>query len=232
MTHPFVEQLQQLMRVNADAAKAPAMQAYMKTQQPFYGIQAPLRKQLFKQVRQQIPITSYTEYCLVVEQLWQGRYREDMYQALEVAGVFKQYMNLQALPLFEALMRSASNWDTLDWIASGLLGGILRNQVELPNKVRQWRTDENLWVRRTSLLVQLKFKKDTDANLLAETIVMLAPEKEFFVRKAIGWVLREFSKTDPDWVWQFVQSNADILSGLSRREALKRIRQTKKHQGS
>ena len=223
-THPLVTYLRQAMSDAGDPAQAPAMQAYMKTDQPFYGVQAGPRREIFRAALKQHPIRSREEYGNTVRDLWGGVYREEMYLALDLAQQAKVYRDLASWPLYVEMMRTATNWDTLDWIAATLLGDLLCQHREKETEVRAWVDDANLWVRRTSLLIHLKHKGETNLPMLSAAILHLAPEKEFFIRKAIGWVLREYAKTDPDWVRAFVDDHREQLSGLSVREALKNLK--------
>lgn len=200
------------------------MQAYMKTDQPFYGIQAKERRIIFKECIARNPINDQEEYQDVVRTLWDGEHREDMYQALETAEYFKPFRNAESWSLYEDLIHTSPHWDTLDWIAGKLVSELLlseRNRFE--KRLIAWRKDDNLWVRRASLLAHLHHGKETNRELLGETIRLLMPEKEFFIRKAIGWVLRDFANTDPLWVIEYVREVETGLSGLSRREALKHV---------
>ncbi|MBF0278572.1 MAG: DNA alkylation repair protein [SAR324 cluster bacterium] len=220
--HILIEFLRTELKAAADPKKAKEMQAYMKTTQRFYGVQAPVRKQSFKKARSQFEISSFGEYQSVIKTLWNGESREEMYQALEVAGYFHKFRR-NAMDLFEELLESASNWDTVDWIAGQLVSQLLRENRIHEQKLRKWRESDNFWMRRASVLAHLHHKNETNLELLSETIVLLMHEEEFFIRKAIGWILRDYSRFDPNWVNDFVKKNHDGLSGLSRREALKRI---------
>jgi len=212
---------------HGDAIKATQMQAYMKTEQPFYGVQSKLRKQIFLDSINNYPITSREEWEMAILELWNGTHREEMYQALEVAERFKVYHIESAWNLFETLLRSASNWDTVDWLSSNLIGQLVYKYRHFEKDLFKWTDDDNFWVRRASLLAHLKHKDRTNNKLLSLTILKLAHEKEFFIRKSIGWVLRQYSYTDSDWVSQFVEKYEDKLSGLSKREALKAINRNK-----
>ncbi len=223
MTHPMVEEIRQALAAAADPEKAGPMQAYMKTEQPFYGVPSGPRRKLFKQIAKRHKLPDRGSYEQVVLELWQGEHREEMYQALEAAEYFRAFRTPEAWPLFERLVRTATHWDTLDWIAAKLISPLVLEHREFEQQLRAWAGDENLWVRRASLLAHLHHDEATNTDLLAETILRLAGETEFFIRKAIGWVLRDLSYSRPGWVRQFVESHADELSGLSRREALKQL---------
>ncbi|MCF7805393.1 MAG: DNA alkylation repair protein [Candidatus Marinimicrobia bacterium] len=228
--HPMVQYLIEEMERNRDPEKAKPMQAYMKTDQPFYGIQAKPRREIFRKAKRKFPIDSREEWEQVGRQLWTGEHREEMYMALEVAERYKQFRDEEAMPLFEYLAETAPHWDTLDWIAGKLISSLILAHREFESKLREWRESENLWMRRASLLAHLKHKEETNTELLAKSVLLLAHEDEFFIRKAIGWVLRDYSYANPDWVQEFVDKHAAELSGLSRREALKKINRDRKKQ--
>jgi len=220
---PITKYIKDELKKYSDVNKAPQMQAYMKTNQPFYGVQSKLRKQIFRDAIKEYPIQSREEWENVIIELWNGRHREEMYQALEVAERYKNYHDESSWTLFVILLRGATNWDTVDWISSNLIGQLVNEYRHFEIELWEWSGDQNLWVRRASLLAHLKHKKMTNTKLLSDTILKLAHEKEFFIRKAIGWVLRQYSNTDPDWVSQFVKYHQNKLSGLSKREALKTL---------
>lgn len=212
---------------NGDPVKAPQMQAYMKTAQPFYGVQSKLRKQIFRDAIKRYPIDSRTEWEEVILELWNSTHREAMYQALEVAERYKKYHDEKAWQLFEKLLRTATNWDTVDWLSSNLIGVLVDKFRHFEKEIWDWTDDSNFWVRRASILAHLKHKDNTNIKLLSQTILKLAHEKEFFIRKAIGWVLRQYSYTDDEWVIDFINKNENKLSGLSKREGLKAINRNK-----
>jgi len=220
---PMVILMQQRMAEAGNPEDAKAMQAYMKTEQPFYGVKTPERQTIFKQAREHTKVSTFTEYSRLVLWLWSGENREEQYLAMDAAEHYKVFRTREAFNIYEEMLLEASNWDTVDKIASNLIGGLIKEHRELEEKLREWRLSENMWLRRASLLAHLKHKAETNVPLLEETILMLAHEEEFFIRKAIGWVLREYSKTDPGFVSDFVANYSDKLSALSKKEALKVI---------
>ena len=226
--HPMTRAIIIELEKAADPTKAPGMQAYMRTGQPFYGVQAGPRRKAFKAAAKNYKNISRQEYEQIIFELWNGRCREEMYQALETATHYKKYHDLQSWPIYEQLVNMATNWDTLDWIAGGLISPLVLHHRKLEKELVKWTTSENFWVRRASLLAHLHHKEETNAELLAKTILTLAHEKEFFIRKAIGWILRDYSYANPEWVTAFVKANQDKLSGLSKREALKQIERLRK----
>lgn len=222
MMPPLARALRRALAARADAKTAAGQFAYMKGIQPFRGVKTPQRRALLRECVSEYPVDNFNAYTANARELWQGEFREERYLALDIAARTRRFLTPDALPLFEEMLPAADWWDLLDPLAADLLGGALRdNRAELERKVRHWRRSDHLWTRRAALLVQLKYKDETDTALLEETVLALAQEKDFFTRKAIGWALREYSKTDSRRVTQFVRNHAGQLSPLSQREALK-----------
>ena len=215
----------------ADPTEAPQMQAYMKSEMPFRGVTAPALKQLCRGVfdAQRLEDRSAWESALL--ELWDGAgFREERYAALALAAhrYYRGYQDLHTLDLYRHLVETGAWWDFVDAIASRGVGPILRASFDdVAPKVRTWAVDDHMWLRRTAILCQLASKAETDPDLLAYAIDANLDEsrfgREFFIRKAVGWALREYAKTDPAWVVEFVDRRSDRLSGLSRREALKNL---------
>ena len=205
------------LREAANPADAPAMVAYMKGVQPFLGVKTPARREIVRAALKGYP--DRTERFAAAAELWQGEYREERYMALDLLA--KSRLTVADLPVLESMLPACNWWDLLDTLM-GLIGRVLTPHPELRReKVRLWRQSDHLWTRRAAILAQLHAKSQTDTALLSETIAALKHEKEFFIQKAIGWALREYAKTDADWVRQSV--NELGLSGLARREALKHV---------
>ena len=129
-----------------------------------------------------------------------------------------------SLPLIERMIREGAWWDFVDEIASNVIGGMLKRQPEnMWPVLDRYIEDDDMWIRRTAILAQLKFKQETDFEKLASYCEACMDEKEFFIRKAIGWSLREYAKREPGKVKAFVAKHEQRLSGLSKREALKNL---------
>lgn len=213
--------LQRELRKVADPQKARPMQAYMKNLQSFYGIQTPLRRKIFQIARKKFNITSYPEYETVIKELWRGKHREELYLAVDVAMHYKPFRADKAIRLYEFMLKSADNWDTVDAIASHLVGELVMHNRKHEALLKKWSRSKNMWLRRTSLLAHLRHKNRTNSRLLEGTILTLIDEDAFFIQKAIGWILRQYAYTDPKWVKRFVMRNSDRMSNLAKREALK-----------
>ena len=223
----LIRAVRRALRAAADPTKAPAMQAYMKSQMPYLGVQAaPLRHEV-RPLLAAHRLGSFGQWRDTVLELWRkARYREERYAAIELAGfgAYRIFQTLDALPVYEEMIVSGAWWDLVDSIASHQIGGLLRRHpVEMAALLRKWAEGEDLWKRRTAILAQLGFKHDTDLRLLYDSIRPSLGRPEFFLRKGIGWALREYAKTDAAEVVHYVSRHKALLSPLSRREALKNV---------
>jgi len=209
----------------ADPAKAPAMQAYMKSAMPFLGVQAGPRRVALRAVFAAHRLESAPEWRRAVLTLWrEAEYREERYAAIELSG-FRYYRRWQTpatVPMYEEMIVTGAWWDLVDDIAIRRIGPLLRaHPDEMRPLVLEWAHDSDLWKRRTAILCQNKFGRDTDTGLLYACIEPSLSDTGFFARKAIGWALREYAKVNPQEVVRYVERTG--LSGLSRREALNNL---------
>ena len=207
----------------ADPARAPAMKAYMKQRYDFLGIPTPARRQALKPLLATLKTADADVLLVAAEQLWVMPEREFQYAAIDILAKFSRKLELDHVPAMLQLAQQKSWWDTVDGLA-GVIGDILyceRHSQEMEKLVEAALIHPNLWVRRIAMLHQLRWKSDTDATRLFRFATTLAPESDFFIRKAIGWALRDYSWHQPQAVKEFVDRMADKLSPLSRREALR-----------
>jgi 3-methyladenine DNA glycosylase AlkD len=210
----------------ADPAKAPDMQGYMKSDMPFRGVQRPRRRALATRLFAEHPLSDVGAWVATVLELWRGAdYREERYLALDLTA-HRPYLRWQEpglLPVYEELIVTGAWWDFVDEVANRRVGPLVRAYPsELTPVMRAWSTDADRWKRRTSIICQLGSKQDTDVELLSDTIEANIADPDFFLRKGIGWALREFAKSEPGWVRGFVDAHPN-LSPLSRREATKHL---------
>ncbi len=216
--------VQHELRNRADPAKAPLMAAYMKTDTPFYGVQKPERETLSRAMHARFIPPSWDAYTDGVQALWRLPHREEKYTAIEFAVRHKQFITPASLSLYEQLIREGGWWDLVDPVATLLVGRLLlQHRAEVRPAMENWVRDDDMWIRRAALLAHLKHKYKTDERQLFDHCLRLAGEKEFFIRKAIGWVLREYSKSAPDAVAAFLQAHRASLSPLSLREGSKHL---------
>jgi 3-methyladenine DNA glycosylase AlkD len=223
----LIRALRKALRDLADPAKAPVMQAYMKSSMPYLGIQAVPFRKATKVVLAAHPVDSFEDWQATALALWRGaQYREERYAVIELVGYrsYEKFRTLDALPLYEELISTGAWWDYVDTIASHRLGELLRRYPKkLRGILREWAVSDDLWKRRSAILAQLGFKADTDLKLLYDCMLPSLDRPEFFLRKAIGWALRQHAWTDPKEVIRFVKAHEKRLSPLSKREALKNI---------
>ncbi|ADG78349.1 DNA alkylation repair enzyme OS=Tsukamurella paurometabola (strain ATCC 8368 / DSM / CCUG 35730/ CIP 100753 / JCM 10117 / KCTC 9821 / NBRC 16120 / NCIMB 702349 / NCTC 13040) OX=521096 GN=Tpau_1731 PE=4 SV=1 [Tsukamurella paurometabola] len=212
------------LRAAADADRAPKMQAYMKSEMPFLGVPAPLARSITGAARRAHPPAGLDELLVTVEDLWDGaEFREERYAAQHLMRDRLTRGVLELLPLHEKIAVTGAWWDHVDEVARHIADLHDEYPAETADAVRRWSLGENLWLRRLAIISQLSRKDRLDTGVLTEVIEPALSEPEFFLRKAIGWALREHAKTDPDWVRAYVCDHEDVLSGLSRREALKNL---------
>jgi 3-methyladenine DNA glycosylase AlkD len=210
----------------ADPERAPRMQAYMKSEMPYRGIAAPGLRAISKRIFAEHPLSSCEEWRSAVLELWRDAgFREERYAAIELLALrqHRECSTPGVLPMYEEMIVSGAWWDHVDAIAH-YVGNLLRtNPGEMRPVMRAWSTDKDLWKRRVSIICQISFKQDTDLDLLYANIEPNLAERNFFIRKAIGWALRSYAWIDPKEVERYVAANDARLSSLSRREALKNV---------
>lgn len=227
--HDLVTEIREVLAAAGDPERARAQQAYMKSAMPFHGIGAPALKALLRPLLADpaYRMGSREEWEATVRELWDGAtHREERYAALALTGhrTCRAWQDPQALPLYEHLVTTGAWWDLVDPVASDRVGPILlRFPEEVAPVVRRWAVGDDLWLRRTAILSQLKARERTDTGLLHDCIEPNLADASFWIRKAIGWALRSYARSDPAWVRAEVARCGSRLSGLSRREALKHL---------
>jgi 3-methyladenine DNA glycosylase AlkD len=200
----------------ADAERAVAMARYMKDRFPFYGVPSPPRRALQRAALGGWRPSGTDELTAVARALWAVPEREAQYVACDVV---RRWWKLATLELCEELITTRAWWDTVDAVVP-VVGDLVRRDPELVAVMDRWVDDADRWRARTAILHQLRFKADTDVDRLFAYCTARAADAEFFIRKAIGWALRQYAWTDPEAVRAYVAAHPE-LSGLSRREALR-----------
>lgn len=224
---PLIEDVTARLAAEGDPGRAEDQQRYMKSSMPYLGVTLPRTTAIAKEVFAAHPLASYAEWRDTVLALFRdAEYRELWYVAEQLAEwrAYREYAaRLDSLAIYEAIVTEGAWWDIVDGTAAYLVGGLFSTDAAaMAAKMREWSTDPHLWKRRTSIICQIRRKSDTDLALLYDCIEANTSDKDFFIRKAIGWALREYSKTDPQEVIRYVERHRDLLSPLSKREALKR----------
>jgi 3-methyladenine DNA glycosylase AlkD len=221
----LIAELRARMRDAADPAKAPGMQRYMKSAMPYYGITTPIQRAINREVFERHPLASPDDWRDAVLTLWRSaRRREERYAAIGLLAwrAYRPYRTLDTLPMLEEMIVGGAWWDLVDPLATHRLRELLSlHPKPVSRAMRAWSHDTDLWKRRSAILCQVGRKGDTDLALLFDCIEPNLADRGFFIRKAIGWALRDYAWHDLDTVETWVAANESRLSGLSRREALK-----------
>ncbi|PXX47131.1 DNA alkylation repair protein [Undibacterium pigrum] len=210
----------------ADPVRALAMRAYMKNRFEFLGIPAPDRRKACVDIIRQLKTADADELLQIANALWDCEQREYQYLAVDILAKHYRRLRLEDVPALLTLVQQKSWWDTVDGLA-GVVGDVLQQNLTASRDV-QAGMDKALghldfWVRRIALLHQLGWREQTDVNRLFAYALALADEKEFFIRKAIGWALRDYAWHDPAAIRDFLQENQGRFSGLTQREAAKNL---------
>ncbi|MEU6388190.1 DNA alkylation repair protein [Streptomyces sp. NPDC046939] len=207
----------------ADPERAAPMRAYMKDVAPFLGLPSPRRRELSKAVLAGTERPDETDLTAVALRCWALPAREYAYFAVDLLRRHVRRLSSGFLPVARQLVETVPWWDTVDLLAAHVVGGLVAADPALTADMDAWIEDDNLWVARTALLHQLRYKEATDTERLFAYCLRQAGHPDFFLRKAIGWSLREYAKTDPDAVRSFVAAHRDVLAPLSVREALRGV---------
>jgi 3-methyladenine DNA glycosylase AlkD len=203
-----------------DPVRAAPMAKYMRDQFPFLGIPAPEQRRLQREAMKGLPAPTEGDLGVLAALLWEKPEREYQYAVCGLVALHVRVCGPRFVAVVERLITTKSWWDTVDSLAKGGAGALVLRYPELATTMDRWIESGSMWLRRTALLHQLAFKERTDAERLFRYCELRAGEQEFFIRKAIGWALREYSKVDPQAVRDFVDLHGADLSPLSQHEAL------------
>jgi 3-methyladenine DNA glycosylase AlkD len=220
--HPYVALLKTFFEQNADPLQAGPMKKYMRDQFEYLGIKTPKNIALQKEFFAEHGLPRLSDLDTVLHDLWSLPQREFQYVAVGLLGRFNKKIPAKFIKTIEDMIITKSWWDTVDSIAGGTVGVHFQRFPEVrADYLSKWRNSDNFWLRRTAILFQLNYKKETDFDLLSEIIRENLDSKEFFINKAIGWSLRQYARVDPKAVTEFVTSTP--LQPLSRGEAMKHL---------
>ncbi|MDX5584827.1 MAG: DNA alkylation repair protein [Aureibaculum sp.] len=208
---------------NANVKNAVGQKAYMRNQFEFFGMTSPIRKEVQKPWLIKANLPNKTKLENIVQTLWLKPQREFQFFAQDLTFKYVKQFEIKDIALIEFMITHKSWWDTVDYIAANLLGTYFKLYPEQRAiNVKKWLASGNFWLQRSAILFQLKYKDQVDTKMLSHVINSLLGSKEFFINKAIGWMLREYGKTNPTWVVNFVKDHQ--LEKLSKKEALRLIK--------
>lgn len=211
--------LKALFEASASPERALSMSAYMRNKFPFYGIPAPQRRLLFKPLLQAEKRAGVIDADFLAR-CWADEHREFQYLVIEYLVAMRRFLRPEHLTMLEAFARSRQWWDSIDGL-HGIFGYLGLNYPEVASLMLKWSEDEDFWIRRIAIDHQIGRKELTDTRLLERILVANFGSREFFINKAIGWSLRNYSRTDADWVRTFIEKHGERMSRLSLREASK-----------
>lgn len=218
-----IDDLRRALTSVADATRAPAMAAYMKDRFVFLGVPAPARKTAQRPFIADGRHETSNELLDRADACWSEAEREFQYVGADLLGRWVGALEPVELGRVERLIRTKPWWDTVDALAPAVVGEMVAADPALADEMDRWIVDDDVWIARSAILHQLKWRDRTDVDRLFGYVDQRCADTDFFIRKACGWALREYSKTDAEAVRSYVADRGDLLSGLTRREALKRI---------
>lgn len=219
----MLQSLTERFMESADPLRASAMSAYMKNHFEFFGIPAPQRKIIQTEWLKSFKINDLGELTELVTQMWNLPQREYHYVAIEVLIKYKKLWSPDLALFFEDLLVTNAWWDSVDTLSSKVIGPYFKRFPKIRQTYLElWKNSSIFWLRRVCIIHQLSYRRSTDLDVLTEMILLNNQSSEFFIQKAIGWALRQYAKTDPEWVTRFVEITP--LKNLSKREAVKNIR--------
>lgn len=219
----YIDTLEAEFRRNGDQQRAAWQTSYLKNLFPFIGLDSPKRREIQKPFLQKQYLPSKSELPFLIKELWKKPEREFQMFGLDLLDKYKKQFDLEDIELLEYTIVSKSWWDSVDFIATTLVGEYMKKYPEqIEPYTQKCIKSGNMWLQRTAIIFQMKYKDQLNTDLLVRLIPPLLGSREFFINKAIGWMLRQYSRTNPSWVIGYVE-NTPQLSNLSKREALRLI---------
>ena len=216
----YIDTLEIELKKKENSKVALKQKEYVRNQFEFYGLKTAERRETQKPFFIKEFLPNKMELASIVKTLWSKPQREYHHFSQELVFKYINQFEKKDIILLEFMVTHKSWWDTVDYIANKLMGAYFKMFPEqIERYIPKWLKSNNIWLQRSALLFQLKYKKDLDTKILSFSINSLLGSKEFFINKAIGWVLREYSRTNPKWVIEFVNKTA--LNSLSKKEALR-----------
>lgn len=223
MLTQYIQKLEIEFKTNVNSERAAWQRKYLKNQFDFFGLDSKLRRDIQKPFLQAKYLPPKTEFTSIIKSCWEKSEREFQYFALDFSYKYLKKLEFNDIELFEFMILNKSWWDTVDGVAPKLVAEYFKNFPEQRDiYIQRWLDTGNIWLQRTCLIFQLFYKSELDTSLLAGVIDYLLGSKEFFINKAIGWILRQYSRSNPTWVIEFADKTD--LHSLSRREALRLIK--------
>lgn len=210
-------EIKNIFQENKDEQNAVKMSSYMRNLFTFYGLPTPKRKTLYKELLKSEKKNKVIDWAFL-DKCYKDEHREFQYLVMDYLSAMQKFLTFDDVPKIEKYIRTKQWWDTIDGF-DRIVGNIAFVDDRINNLMLKWSTDEDFWVRRIAIDHQLCRKEKTNIELLEEVLVNNFGSKEFFINKAIGWSLRDYSKTNPDWVRAFIEKYKNQMDKLSVKEA-------------
>lgn len=227
-----VSYFKQQLKTHADPERAEGSKRYLKSPWKFYGVNTPTKRKMVKRWLKEHQEVKFDEMVKLGEALWNSRWHEEKTLAVMLLHQTSDRLTLKQMPLIEKMINEATGWDHLDEISIRLVGGLIDHDLRVLKYLPKWARSKNFWVRRVALLAQiLQFRrKEGNKKLFFKLAVPMfdegkdwSPEERFFIRKAIGWVLREIAQVEPEVAFEFLRQNKNSMSGLTFREGSRKL---------
>lgn len=215
------ETFKMMFEKNANLADRVAMKKYMRNQFEFYGIKTPKRREIYREFLKEERKLKQIDWEFL-DECYADEHREFQYLVCNYLERMQNFIEPKDIAHIQKFIQTKSWWDTVDSF-NKVIGKLTLRNEEVKQLMRKWTVDEDFWLRRIAIIHQITFKEQTDPELLQEVILENLGSDEFFINKAIGWALRDYSKTNPQWVRNFISKNQSKLSKLSVREGSKYI---------
>ncbi len=214
-------EIKKIFEAKEDKENAIAMSKYMRNMFDFYGISAPKRKDVYNEFIKSEKKLKVIDWKFL-DKCYEDKHREFQYLVYDYLLATKQYISFEDIPKIKKYIITKSWWDTIDFLCK-VIGDIELRDSRVKELMIDWSKNDNIWLKRVAIEHQLGLKDKTDTELLEQIIINNFGSDEFFINKAIGWALRDYSKTNPDWVTAFINKYKDEMDILSIREASKYI---------
>ncbi len=214
---------------NSNPERAAKEKSYLKSPHKFFGVTVPFIAKMAKDFKKTNGNIDKGFVFELAERLWNSAYHQEKTLAIKLLGEYSEQLDYESMPMLEHMLSTSAGWDHIDGIANHLVDAVLRKDLRTYEYLKEWSKSENFWMRRAALISQvLLFREGKgDRKLFFSLAERMIEEKEFFIRKAIGWTLREMSKAEPDEVFDFLMKVKDRASGLTLREGAKRLPENK-----
>jgi len=221
---PIAKAIRTQLSRHKNPTVAAGAKAYMKSEMPFYGVAMPQLRKICADVFAAHPISMAADWRRIIAELWdRASHREERYAAIELAAYppYQRFISLASLPLYRRMIQEGGWWDYVDSIAQRVAVLLATYPDRIKPTLRAWARHESIWLRRAAIISQISFREQTDVALLHDCLAPSLQSTDVWLRKAIGWALREHAKANPDDVRQFLAAHQAELSPVSRREAEK-----------